>query len=93
MLKTPASRFNLHGRYQISPYTKLYKPKYLIWCESNVPFNRDSRILVGYICEVLDQPFAIPISFGFMYHEEHSGLFKSVQVSTLRSLAPSILFT
>ena len=56
VVKTPVYRFDLYGRYQ-SLWTDddnfwffylelVYKPKYQIWCESDVPYAQDPSLLI-----------------------------------------------
>ena len=54
MVKTPVYRFDLYGRYQTlwtdddyfwNCYLELvYKPKYQIWCASDVPCAQDPSL-------------------------------------------------
>ena len=59
----------------------VYKPKYQIWCESDVPYVQEPSIPIGFIWEVPDpvdrySPFSIPTSVWVI--EAYVQIFKSV---------------
>ena len=64
VLKAPVYRFDLYGRYRIlwtdddsfwNCYLELvYKPKYQIWCASDIPCAQSPSLPIGLIWEVSD---------------------------------------
>ena len=91
MLKTPVYRFDLYGRYRTlwtdddtfwwCSSELVYKPKYQIWCESDVPCAQDLSLPIWLIWEVPDpvnrySPFSIPTSVWAI--EAYVQIFKSV---------------